>query len=131
MNENRDRLAADIATATSQWVTPLEQGETETLAMELDAMNWEKREIIKTQEQADAVREGTVVIDSYRPDFKGDVYRASLTPYRGSPITWWQAGPQTCFKSVQLPALVLLQGTGPTLAELKQAMGIMTKGKIQ
>lgn len=61
--------------------------------------------IITEQEQLDAVPAGSVLIDSYRVHLGGDVYQKSGTG------TYWQAGPQGEFKTIQLPARVLQRGT--------------------
>lgn len=65
----------------------------------------DRASIITEQEQLDAVPAGSVLIDSYRVHLGGDVY------LKDSKGTYWQAGPQGEFKTIQLPARVLHRGT--------------------
>ncbi|QGZ17155.1 hypothetical protein HYQ19_gp056 [Arthrobacter phage DrYang] len=71
--------------------------------------------IIENQEQLDALGIGSVVIDSYRDELNGDVYRSALS---GGRVVWFQAGPQGAFHTIKFPAMVLHKSNGPSATDL-------------
>lgn len=75
-------------------------------------------DIVEDQDQLDALPLGSVVIDSYRQELNGDVYRSHLTNGR---VRWFQAGPQGVFTTVCFPAKVLHRTDLPNKAELLKA----------
>jgi hypothetical protein len=60
----RDRLAADISSATDHWACPIRFREAEFIAIELEEKGYRKSRTITTREEVDDLMEGAIIIDA-------------------------------------------------------------------